>query len=580
MSPAEFLRVYQLRAPHLMWLLGAGASAASGIRTAGDMIWDFKRRIYCSEQKVPLRACEDLGDPRLLDKIQDFFDRQGTCPIRNSLEEYAFYFSRVYPNEADRRKYVEELISKGTPSYGHTALALLLKKDMARVIWTTNFDKNVEDASAKVFGRTGSLLAVDLEAPHLFRQAVQEGRWPLLGKLHGDFQSRRLKNTEDELRSQDAELRHCLVRTCQGGGLVVVGYSGRDESVMEALEEAIDQGRGFPQGLFWIARAGGTLPRVVALLDKARAAGVKDAHLIEVPTFDELLADVVGQCQQLSDDEMALLNEHPRRVSAAPLIFDKGGWPVIRLNAIEIVRFPSTCRLVKAEIGGMKEVRETITKAGANIIAGRRRAGVLLFGSDTEARKAFPTGEFDIYTLEDRRLNYSSPEQSLIYDALVGAFVRERPLLARYRAHHPVLFVDPNRQSDPVFQPLMAAAGSVCGVLKGINIPWSEAVSLRLSYRMNKLWLVFEPTVWPEYPVEESGNEDANRRLREVVKEFQRERAAKRYNKAWNGMLHAWCHVFCAGDKPAKIQTFGISNGVDAEFALSPITAFSWRQRL
>jgi NAD-dependent SIR2 family protein deacetylase len=580
MSPAEFLRVYHLRAPHLMWLLGAGASAASGIRTAGDMIWDFKRRIYCSEQKVPLRACEDLGDPRLLDKVQEFFDRQGTCPPRDSLEEYAFYFSRVYPSEADRRKYIEELTSKGTPSYGHTALALLLKKDLARIIWTTNFDKNVEDAAAKAFGRTGSLLAVDLEAPHLFRQASQEGRWPLLGKLHGDFQSRRLKNTEDELRSQDAELRQCLVRACQAGGLVVVGYSGRDESVMDALEEAIDQGNGFPQGLFWIARSSGAAPRVAALLEKARAAGVTEAHLIEVPTFDELLADVVGQCQHLSDEEMALLNEHARRVSDAPLVMDKGGWPVIRLNAIEVVRFPNTCRLVKAEIGGMKQVRETITRTGANIIASRRKAGVLLFGSDAEARKAFVKGEFDIYTLEDRRLRYPSPEQSLIYDALVRALVRERPLLARYRAHHPVLFVDPSRRSDPIFQPLTQAAGSVCGVLKNVDIPWSEAVSLRLSYRLNKLWLVFEPTVWPEYPADESKDEDAIRRQREFVKEFQRERAARRYNRAWNGMLQAWCHVFCGGDKPADLQAFGISNGVDARFALSPITGFSRRQRL
>jgi NAD-dependent SIR2 family protein deacetylase len=167
MSPAEFLRVYHQRAPHLMWLLGAGASAASGIRTAADMVWDFKRRIYCSEQKVSLRACEDLGDPMLRDKIQAFFDRQGTCPPQDSLDEYAVYFSRVYPSEADRRKYIEELTTKDTPSYGHTALAILLKKDLARIIWTTNFDKNMEDAAAKVFGRTGSLLAVDLEAPHL-----------------------------------------------------------------------------------------------------------------------------------------------------------------------------------------------------------------------------------------------------------------------------------------------------------------------------------------------------------------------------------------------------------------------------
>ncbi len=349
---------------------------------------------------------------------------------------------------------------------------------------------------------------------------------------------------------------------------------------MDALEEAIDQGNGFPQGLFWIARSGGAAPRVAALLEKARAAGVTDAHLIEVPTFDELLADVVGQCQQLPEEEMALLNEHARRVSDAPLVMDKGGWPVIRLNAIEVVRFPNTCRLVRAEIGGMKEVRETITRTEANIIASRRKAGVLLFGSDAEARKAFPKGEFDIYTLEDRRLRYPSPEQSLIYDALVRALVRQRPLLARYRAHHPVLFVDPSRRGDPIFQPLTQAAGSVCGVLKNVDIPWSEAVSLRLSYRMNKLWLVFEPTVWPEYPADKSKDEDAVRRQREVVKEFQRERAARRYNRAWNGMLQAWCHVFCGGDKPAELQAFGISNGVDAQFALSPITGFSRRQRL
>jgi len=561
-----------------MWLLGAGASVASGIRTAGDMIWDFKRRIFCSEQKVPLRACEDLGDPRLLDKIQDFFDRKGDCPPRDSLEEYAFYFSYVYPSEADRRKYIEELTSTGTPSYGHTALALLLKKDLARIIWTTNFDKNVEDAAAIVFGRTGSLLAVDLESPHRFRQASQECRWPLLGKLHGDFQSRRLKNTEDELRSQDAELRQCLVHACQGGGLVVVGYSGRDESVMDALEEAIDQGKGFPQGLFWIARSGAAAPRVAELLEKARSSGVTDAHLIEVPTFDELLADVVGQCQQLSEEEMALLNKHARRVSDAPVTTTKGGWPVIRLNAIEVVRFPNTCRLVKAEIGGVKEVRETITRTGANIIATRRKAGVLVFGSDLEAQRAFPKAEFDIYPLEDRRLRYPSPEQSLIFDGLVRALVRERPLLARYRARHPVLIVDPSHQADPIFQPLKHAAGSVCGVLNNVEILWSEAVSLRLIYRMNKLWLVFEPTVWPEYPVEESRDEDATRRQREVVKEFQRERAARRYNRAWNGMLQAWCHVFCCGEKPSELQTFGISNGMDAQFTLSPITGFSRRQ--
>jgi len=33
-----------------MWFLGAGASAGAGIPTAWDMIWEFKRLIYCTEQ--------------------------------------------------------------------------------------------------------------------------------------------------------------------------------------------------------------------------------------------------------------------------------------------------------------------------------------------------------------------------------------------------------------------------------------------------------------------------------------------------------------------------------------------------
>jgi NAD-dependent protein deacetylases, SIR2 family len=64
MTLPEFLRAFPLRAQNLMWLLGAGASAASGIPTAYDMIWDFKRRLYCAEQRVSLQSCDDLTDPK------------------------------------------------------------------------------------------------------------------------------------------------------------------------------------------------------------------------------------------------------------------------------------------------------------------------------------------------------------------------------------------------------------------------------------------------------------------------------------------------------------------------------------
>ena len=119
------------------------------------------------------------------------------------------------------------------PSYGHIALATLMRAQLARVVWMTNFDPFVADASAKVFGTTGALSSVDLDEPALAAQLINEERWPLEIKLHGDFRSRRLKNTGDELRHQDARLRQALVDLCQRMGLTVAGYSGRDASVIE-----------------------------------------------------------------------------------------------------------------------------------------------------------------------------------------------------------------------------------------------------------------------------------------------------------------------------------------------------------
>lgn len=51
MDLPTFLRLFQLRKAQIMWFLGAGASRSAGIKTAGDMIWEFKQKLYCSEKK-------------------------------------------------------------------------------------------------------------------------------------------------------------------------------------------------------------------------------------------------------------------------------------------------------------------------------------------------------------------------------------------------------------------------------------------------------------------------------------------------------------------------------------------------
>lgn len=93
---------------------------------------------------------------------------------------------------------------------------------LTRLVWTTNFDALVADACARIFNTTSALTTVALDAPALAEQAISDERWPVEIKLHGDFRSRQLKNTGDELRHQDVRLRHVLADQCSRFGLVVV----------------------------------------------------------------------------------------------------------------------------------------------------------------------------------------------------------------------------------------------------------------------------------------------------------------------------------------------------------------------
>lgn len=378
----DFARRFSMRSGRLMWFLGAGASASAGIPTAWHMIWEFKQRLYVTQNRVPTASVSDLSNPAIRAQLQLHIDSAGNLPLADDPDEYSRLFEAVFPSEDDRRAYIDSKITGAQPSYGHVALATLMHAQFTRLVWTTNFDPLIADACARVFGGTGHLTTGSLDAPDLPLQAIQNDRWPVEVKLHGDFRSRRLKNTDDELREQDARLRATLVDCCRRFGLGVVGYSGRDDSVMDALAHALECDTPFPNGLFWFHRRGGRpMPRVVSLLQTAARSNV-EAALVEVESFDELLRDLVRVVENVDSSELDNFARDRRRWTPSPQNRGKSGWPVIRMNAIEVVQRPTQCRRVECSVGGTKEVREAIESAGVDVLAIRSRAGVLAFGSD------------------------------------------------------------------------------------------------------------------------------------------------------------------------------------------------------
>lgn len=329
----DFARRFQMRPGSLMWLLGAGASASAGIPTAGEMLWEFKQALYVSQKKVSLNSVEDLTNPAIRSLIQNYISSSSSFPAEGAPDEYAAIFESAWPNEGDRRTYIESKTRGAKPSFGHIALATLLKAGHTRMVWTTNFDDLVDDACAKVFGTTSALTTVGLQAPELARETIAGQRWPAQVKLHGDFRFRSLKNTPAELRHQDAQLRQVLIEACQSSGLVVAGYSGRDDSVMAALLEAVERSSSFPGGLFWLHRGDyPPLPSVQNLLRRATELGI-DGGVVAIENFDETARDLLHLLPKVDRTVLDALAAERPRWTAAPPPAGKTSWPVIRLNA-------------------------------------------------------------------------------------------------------------------------------------------------------------------------------------------------------------------------------------------------------
>jgi NAD-dependent SIR2 family protein deacetylase len=566
----DFARRFTMRAANLMWLLGAGCSAAAGVPTANDMVWEFKQQLYVSQRRVSPKSVSDLSNPAVRELLQSYIDASNRYPANGAPDEYAALFEAVWPDERDRRTYLDGKLAGAKPAYGHYAIATLMRGGLTKLLWTTNFDALIADACAKVYDSTGRLTTVALDAPDLANQALNAERWPVEIKLHGDFRSRRLKNTADELRQQDARLRQVLVDSCRRSGIVVAGYSGRDDSVMDTLTEALSQPAPFPSGLFWLQRGDDPpLPRVQTLLQLASKRAV-DSGLVRIENFDEAMRDLM---RLLPDLDTAVLDSFGRQRERWSTPVNAGGskgFPVVRLNALPVVVAPTVCRRVACNIGGHAEAAKAVAKAGVKVLVGRKRTGVLAFGSDADVRAAFGSfgiSEFDLHAIEPRRLRYDSAERGLLRHAISYALAREHDLdLIRRRSVDFLAPVDPDAAT---WAPLRKIVGMLSGsVAHRPELKWREGIGVRLDWADDRLWLLVEPrTVF-------LGVTDENR---SAATDFARERIVKRYNRLLNELLSFWAGKLAKNGE--ELRALGVDAGVDAVFRLNSDTAFSRRIR-
>lgn len=284
-----FIRSFvQNRDTSFAFLLGAGASITSGIPSANDCIWDWKKRIFCSSQtSVPtfIDPKSDTGK----NIIQKWLDNQSKFPPLGDSNEYSFYAEKALPIEGDRVKYFEHLAQGKQPYIGYKLLCLLNKYGIVKSVWTTNFDGLVERAAHNAFITP---ICINLDCvDRIYR--TESSNELLCISLHGDYKYSSLKNTSKELDSQHPTFVAALKRYFIDKNLIVIGYSGRDKSLMSALTEAFsDKGSG---RIYWCGYGSYISPEVESLLRAARGAN-REAYYIDTDGFDKTMMSLVTNC--------------------------------------------------------------------------------------------------------------------------------------------------------------------------------------------------------------------------------------------------------------------------------------------
>lgn len=583
MDLPTFLRTYKARSKNIHWFLGAGSSVNAGIMSAWEMTWEFKRDIYCSENGKSIESCRDLTNPRIRTLIQSYLDSKGSHPKEDSLDEYSHYFSLAYRSEGDRRQYIDRKIRNANIKFSHRVLTSLLAGELCKVIWTTNFDSVIEESWQSLGMPIRNLNSASIENSIKASQCLREDRFPLYVKLHGDFQSTSLKNTKMELQEQDHDFKQALLDLVGTKyGFAIVGYSGRDDSIMQVFEKIIERADENYPGLFWFNRTGSNpIQRINSLIDKAKSKGI-DAHIIDIPSFDELMLNIYKFLSEELSDFSSYLQPTLDRRSPVELRFSEEKTDVVRLNAFKILSTPHTVYQFETNIGGIAEVKNVIADT-RNVIATRVKEGITAFGDRDEIATAFNVkNKSEIIAQPFKVKGYKSSEFFLFYQMLESIFCRSLPLISYQGFGGLTLYVDPNAsdldQLSHLVQALVSktdTSPSICGKTPGLGCYWSESIKLRIEEKMGALWLFITPSLFIQG---HATNWDNPKYIQQ--EEFRKKRLGARYNKQFDSLLEGWCRClglsrYVTGSNSVKLRTFSEDIGVNPVLEISTVSGFS-----
>jgi hypothetical protein len=378
-------------------------------------------------------------------------------------------------------------------------------------------------------------------------------------------------------------LAKALITAVNRFGLIVAGYSGRDESVMRLLRSALSTPNPYPHGLFWTGMKNApVLPVVSDLIDETRRAGV-NADLVEVETFD---AFMLRLWRNIEDKEPAIdakVRKSIRTTVAIPMP-RPGSGAIVRMNAVPVLTLPGECQAItfrsNKEWGELRAA--TIATEGKLIFT--KSDDVLCWGQEALIRAHFK----DIVAIRTCDISAKIADighnlhiKGFLEEAICKALLRGKPLLTRSSRSGSYLIVDRQSSGQAALDPLHRVVDKIAGQIDGLFAPvddqhaypekvfWAEAVRVSLNIVDGRSWLLLDPDVWIWPP-----------RARETAGAFLNERKGDRYNDVYNALLDAWLSVLLGADRTTETTVSAYEGGTVAEtpsFSTGSRTAYTRR---
>jgi protein O-mannosyl-transferase len=256
-----FCDIWNSNDRRICFVLGAGASKSSGIRTGSELAKQWLDEI----------------EARMQDQLSNFqaligeYELDKTNPGLHYPEIYKERFKLDYDTGFE---FINREMEAAKPGYGYSVLAQILAEKQHNIIITTNFD-NLSEEALYTYTNKRPLICGHESLAVFAKPSVKR---PLIVKIHRDrfFNPQSLP---DEIGRMNYLWIEALNSIFANSTPIFIGYGGNDGSLMGYLEKINNF-----QNIFWCERKGVNVSdRVAALLQKF------NGKLVEIEGFDELM---------------------------------------------------------------------------------------------------------------------------------------------------------------------------------------------------------------------------------------------------------------------------------------------------